>query len=77
MQIELQCSKNHFNFYYHKKLELLGKKRNHKVITEIDKICILNTSREYLVSLQANISSGKWTNLAQPGGRQKKLKKRL
>ena len=44
------------------------------MITEIDKICILNTSREYLVSLQANVSGGKWTNLAQPGADKKNKK---
>ena len=59
IQIKVRCSKNYFNFFYSKKLELLEK--HGKITTEatpaIEKNCLLNIYREYLFCQQSSASS--------------------
>ena len=58
IQIEVECSKKYFNFFYHKELELLktAKKRNCKGQAKVENINILNIDRAYLLCLQSDAS---------------------
>ena len=62
MRIEVQCFKNYFKVFYHKKQELLEitKKRNWKSHAPNWKICVLYIYREYLLCLQFNASVNFW-----------------
>ena len=56
IQLDVQCSKNYFNFFLPQEAGAFGNSRNGtvKAMPKIEKICILYICREHLLCLQSN-----------------------